>query len=1816
MASKNNNGKTPNRIDGTNENDLIDGSDLAEEIDARPGDDIVRGSDGDDRIKGGAGDDTLDGGAGNDEVDGTSGNDHLIFNVAENEGSTNRYDGGAHIDSLTLAFTREEWMRDEVQQDIAAFLSFIEAHVDPESGMATAQRFHFSSLGLEVRRIEELRVTVDGVELDPRDEIVVAHDDALTIETEHSVVSGNVAANDSIPDLLRITELLSGPSPGLLQFGTDGSFSYDPGNAFDSLAQGESATVHFTYRATDADYDTDTATAVIRITGSNDAPVAAPDVAAVDENSPVRVDVLANDTDVDTSDTHTLDSVAVIEGLGIASIVDNELLWSPGSDYDYLAVDETASARVAYIQSDNHGATASSVLTISITGVNDAPVVAPIDALTNEEGSFEVNLLGTASDVDASDVLTAVSFVQSGGRTIDFLQSGAALSFNPAQFNDLAEGESATVTFDFDVSDSHVAVGNSLTVTVEGRNDAPIAVDNEARTFENDAVRVDVLANDTDVDVSDTHTLISGEVVSGGGLITVGNSEIEWIPGSDYDYLAAGEAASVTVRYTQSDNHGATDEADLKIVVEGVNDAPVAQAISAAATEDDGPVVVDLLATASDVDLTDVLEVRDLQQVSGRSVPISVTDAVLAVDPGGFNDLAQGQQELVVFSFNVFDGHVDVSNTVTLTVEGQNDVPTVSAVLSSSASEQDAVYSIDLLAGAADVDDGAVLAVASLVENSGQGGWTLSGNTLAIDPDHFDALNNGDVATLTFDFEIVDEHGAAVPQQLTVDIEGFTDAPTITAKTGVGAWVNQVELTVTVAPADRERVDLSFINLPAGAVVLDAVLGDVSAGISGALGDYSLTLVLDGARSVDSDLEIVVTGIAGDGTLVGESSSIVDIAFDANTHVANISFSNDDQGIWASGDAPIIEFHEYLPIMGGIARVWDKATESWIDTNTGMWNSGEFTLFDVEVTSAELIDAAMEVPRATLAAAFEVFRVAQDAFQWATNVFHGAVNTAKAVLDSALKTAKDVFDATVNGAQHAGEAVAWEAYNIAVSAAQTAREVAHDLDVLGWFWQAIEDTYHWAVGLAQDTLNLALDALTWSVDRVREGAEAIYNSAKAAAEWVYDTTVKAAEAVYEVAESAFSAAQNTYNQAVAAFDAAEAELNSAIDGSAEVEVKADVFAEVGAQIDFRLDSGSVDAQVDYLLTAHEQYNRTTDVLTITPYVANQTSGDDVAFATVSPNAQFRIVLVYEVGANLNMYVDGHATFLGTTVFDLSPNSDGLNVSTTLSSGGFQQQLDVVRQDGSPLEIEEFQGLNSGELTLIDFDSTELSPVTVPFLTKLTKDILTVKLAFPTVQTEGTAEPYDAAMFDEGPLLSVDFDELVGTFMNHINARVDIGEEIKQELGLPGLDENSGLDEVIEQVTEIFLSQIIDALDGKVSGTPIFVIDATDETSSEFLLANFWPNSVITDTLENDTATFGFYAGYGESHDVVNVSIDVDQVVAFIVNKVVEWVINAVTQGRTVYVLEKLPDINPLDLRFGIDEVLEAFDMEAAADDIKKFFDLKAQFQAADFDVNAGIHFSQEFTLSVDDMNYRVTLEDGSIHEFAVNSQPALVIDNASLYDIDGDGVVSYQMEIVPDAMFSNDTEIGLTLGYVLDFLKSTFKVDFKIPLKDLSGVSIPGLNSVKVPLVDLNFGPLLRVQGDFDLASADVFESRFEFDLGSAITQSAVNVLDDILNGTDDDDILFSREGNDVLTGGLGSDIFVFGSGSGHDVITDFMAGSGSDDVLDLTALEAIQTFDDFQALAQNDGYGNTIIDLGEDGIIKLVGVNAESLHQDDVLLA
>jgi uncharacterized delta-60 repeat protein len=237
-------------------------------------------------------------------------------------------------------------------------------------------------------------ITVNNV-----DPVAAAH--SISTDEDSAAAPFNVLAGVSDQGTLdtHTAVIASGTTAGggTYTVAADGTATYDPNGAFESLADGEVALDSFSYTAVDDDGGTSTATVTVTITGVNDAPVAQDDVATTNEDSPISVaalGVLANDTDVDATDTLSVVSVNSLGTIGLVSVSpDGSFIYNPNGQFESLAAGQTATDTFTYTISDGT-ASSTATVTVTITGVNDPPIADAFpDGTTTvfSDGTFDLS---------------------------------------------------------------------------------------------------------------------------------------------------------------------------------------------------------------------------------------------------------------------------------------------------------------------------------------------------------------------------------------------------------------------------------------------------------------------------------------------------------------------------------------------------------------------------------------------------------------------------------------------------------------------------------------------------------------------------------------------------------------------------------------------------------------------------------------------------------------------------------------------------------------------------------------------------------------------------------------------------------------------------------------------------------------------------------------------------------------------------------------------------------------------------------------------------------------------------------------------------------------------------------------------------------------------------------------------------------------------------------------------------------------------------------------------------------------------------------
>jgi VCBS repeat-containing protein len=443
---------------------------------ANDGNDTVLAGAGHDSITGDAGQDVIHGGAGNDTIFAGEGEDLVTWQRAENAAATDFAHGGNGLDTLRLEFTSAEWFMGAVQADVARYASFL------ATPNAAWEAFTFTNARLTVQSFERAEVTIDGQAATLRDDAVLAVNDAFTM-SEDGAFSGNVLANDSVADLVAKIEILQGPAQGKLTMGADGGFSFDPGAAFQSLRQGQSAELSFTYRVTDADGDMGEARAALTIQGANDAAgISGTATGAVTEDGTLAAKGKLAITDADAGEAGFAAASGLAGKYGSFTFDATTGEWSyqlnnASAQVQGLSAKESVQDVLKVVSLDG---TASQDIVVTIQGADG---LGP-NLLVN--GSFEVATIGAKSWAPRSDV-TGWS---NGGKAIEIWNefSGKATDGNQhieidhdmgldriSQSFDAATGTEYLLSFDARARREGQAVSEAFEVLWNGKKVMDVA---------------------------------------------------------------------------------------------------------------------------------------------------------------------------------------------------------------------------------------------------------------------------------------------------------------------------------------------------------------------------------------------------------------------------------------------------------------------------------------------------------------------------------------------------------------------------------------------------------------------------------------------------------------------------------------------------------------------------------------------------------------------------------------------------------------------------------------------------------------------------------------------------------------------------------------------------------------------------------------------------------------------------------------------------------------------------------------------------------------------------------------------------------------------------------------------------------------------------------------------------------------------------------------------------------------------------------------------------------------------------------------------
>ncbi|HCH1964863.1 TPA: tandem-95 repeat protein [Vibrio parahaemolyticus] len=750
----------------------------------------------------------------------------------------------------------------------------------------------------------------------------IVADKATVVEDTSTVIK--VLGNDTFEGDGKVVSLdtNNGPANGTVSVNPDGSVTYTPNDNYHG-------TDSFTYIVTSGGVSEST-TVSVDVTPVNDAPVAKGDTAITDEDTPVTIDVLPNDTDID-GDKLSIQSATVPEAQGKVEIVDGKLVFTPAENFN-------GHAEITYTVTDGQ-LTDEAKVTVTVNPVNDAPTIKvdAVESITEDAVNTDTVVATlTVRDTDTSEDQLTVSLENNSngyfvlvGNEVKLTQAGVdAVNNDELNLKDLTISASVSDGVNPTASDSDSLIVNRV-------NDAP-TVENAIADQElsEDFATYTIDLNDAFKD-SDSALNFS---VSGNSnvLVSIENDIATISPTADWN-------GSETLTFTATDPSGESISQTVNFTV-----APVADIEADKATVvEDTPTIIKVLG-------------NDTFEGDGKVVSLDANNGpangTVSINPDGSvtytpNDNYVGKD---TFTYIVTSGGVSESTTVEVNVTPVNDAPVAKDDIATT--QEDTAVTIDVLPNDTDID-GDTLRIDSASVPSDQGTVEIVDGKLVFTPaENF----NGDaeiIYTVT-DGQLADE------AKVTVTVNPVNNAPTIKVEavesiTEDAVNTDTVVATLTVRDTDtpEDQLAVSLENNSNGYFVL---VGDevklTQAGVDAVNNDElnlkDLTIsasVSDGVNPTANDSDSLIVNRVNDAPTVENAiaDQVLSEDFDTYTIDLNEVFKDTDSSLEfsVSGNNSI-----QISIVNGVATI----------TPTADWNGKETITFTAKDPSGESVNQTVD----------------------------------------------------------------------------------------------------------------------------------------------------------------------------------------------------------------------------------------------------------------------------------------------------------------------------------------------------------------------------------------------------------------------------------------------------------------------------------------------------------------------------------------------------------------------------------------------------------------------------------------------------------------------------------------------------------------------------------------------------------------------------------------------------------------------------------------------------------------------------------------
>jgi VCBS repeat-containing protein len=563
--------------------------------------------------------------------------------------------------------------------------------------------------------------------------------------------------------------------------------------------------------------------------------------------------VLANDTDPD-GDPLTVTSFTQGAHGSVAVNPDGSFTYTPDKDYN-------GADSFTYEASDGKGGTSTATVNITVNPVNDAPIANPDSYLAIKDVPLVVTASKgvTSNDTDIEgDALVVLGLITNPSNGTVNISPDGSFTYTPNA------GYFGPDSFKYQISDGH---GGLAEGTVTLYVDAPpewttgFFKTNFNEDTPNHGAELNWVITDPD---DNTFTItVDPNTLPDGVTYNAQAKKLQFDTVGKYDYLAPGETASFTIKFTITDGHGGTSTKDVVVEITGKADA--ADAVDDILLTNVGAfgsvTLPEWALLANDKDIS-------TEHIVGLAAPFASGLSGAGVNPNvsvAIQDDADGtggQQ-----GYKLTDGSVEV---VTMKNQAGGDLTGTTAheiIVSGTAGDKiDGKGGKDLIFGGAG-DDTVVYHNGDVVQ--GQGDSIASSNALAT------AATRGDV--------LVSDHNVNFVKTDLTHFDGIETISTAAADGGTGAQNLTIGASQVTALSDHTITPGNLFTSEKDAVRID---GD-------SVDQLYLSISKDGGSWTDTGVDVNGYHVFAHETTAGNPATADAYVMVQAANVANVHLNQD-----------------------------------------------------------------------------------------------------------------------------------------------------------------------------------------------------------------------------------------------------------------------------------------------------------------------------------------------------------------------------------------------------------------------------------------------------------------------------------------------------------------------------------------------------------------------------------------------------------------------------------------------------------------------------------------------------------------------------------------------------------------------------------------------------------------------------------------------------------------------------------------------------------------------------------------------------------